>query len=46
MTFWHAVKIRASVLTVMESERSSSEPALLMLLVEELELVEFGILAF
>lgn len=29
----------------MESERSSSEPALLMLLVEEVELVEFGIVA-
>lgn len=33
-------------LTVIESERSSSEPALLMLFVEEVELVEFGILAF
>lgn len=30
----------------MESERSSSDPALLMLLVDEVELVEFGILGF
>lgn len=42
----HVIKLRACALTVMESERSSSEPALLMLLVEEVELVEFGILAF
>lgn len=40
------VKIRVCALTVMESERSSSDPALLMLLVEEVELVEFGILGF
>lgn len=37
-------KATGCVLTVMESERSSSDPVLLMLLVEEVELLELGII--